>query len=412
MHWWVKLGYHDFSEGPDGYPAIGDVVRHYRDALKDERGRPMSQRELAKRMKVDRRTVQRTEKENEDLSRDRREALATILKIPPVLLGIVTLEEVERMLTGKHAESLVPTTPPSIKATNDDVDIEEYKDHLAQSWQANYKGAVYVAHTIGVMTRISTLYQELPHTMDKQIQFQSLLCEYHVYVANLWRDQQDYNGAIFHLNRAKRFADALENDELLALVYHRRALTLEESNRIDEAIADYAQIKKDMRIPALLKGAIVMHKGLVIGKGPRSRESIATTISLCDQGGNIIRSLRDTHDPYFLRPNMDRYYLNKAAALIAVGHNRDALDELGLVSYTQPRRNAYNSILQSQAYANLGNYAMATACAESGLEVVQRIGSQINIARVQAIYDQLQTTSFANHRDTQHLGHMLASGTR
>ena len=89
-------------------------------------------------------------------------------------------------------------------------------------WNTHYRHDTYeeLADTVW---RTSTLYQELPHVSPKERgQLHELLCSYHQFTANLFRDKQLYDDAIIHLNKAFRMAKLLRNDELKALVLFSR----------------------------------------------------------------------------------------------------------------------------------------------------------------------------------------------
>jgi hypothetical protein len=77
------------------------------------------------------------------------------------------------------------------------------------------------------------------------------------------------------------------------------------------------------------------------------------------------------------------------------------------------RRDAYNTILQAQAYYNRGKYDFAASYAETGLVVAQTLNSVVNIARVEAIHSQLLQGPYAKSVDVAKLGHQLeAHGTQ
>ena len=61
----------------------------------------------------------------------------------------------------------------------------------------------------------------------------------------------------------------------------------------------------------------------------------------------------------------------------------------------------------AQAYLNLGEYSEAARLAASGLVVVQKINSVINIARVENIYEQLPQGLFKHDADAARLEYLL-----
>jgi transcriptional regulator with XRE-family HTH domain len=90
-YWWDSYG--PFDPDEHGYPNAGQVVRHYRLLKK------WSPAQLGEAMGKTARWVQAMEKENQvPEAISRRRALATILGIPPFLLGLAPIERVGQVL--------------------------------------------------------------------------------------------------------------------------------------------------------------------------------------------------------------------------------------------------------------------------------------------------------------------------
>src|SRR5260370_1429587 len=86
----------------------GTVVKYFRERMKypDQNGNEIhwTQSELGQRLALSTVQVGNMENHNQGLdSIERREALITILKIPPVLLGLGTLDQLVEMTTGQNA---------------------------------------------------------------------------------------------------------------------------------------------------------------------------------------------------------------------------------------------------------------------------------------------------------------------
>lgn len=414
--WWVDQGYHPFESGKDGFPRPGKVVKYYRSLKRNDKGKPWTQKDLASVLGISEQAVRDLENRDAGMnSYDRRRFLADLFNIPYVLLGIVSLEEI---LKQQEAHQQKTDTQTLITATETNtrnkplIDVREYQTTLLSYWESNH---TYTAHGAmnDILERINTLYQALSHIQGKQgTQIIELLCDHHQFIANILRDQQYYNEALDHLNKAFRLAQKINQKELLALILHRRGITLQEQGNIAAALDDYATARTfEPYIPLPLKGAILLEAGHVQAKAARSETDKLDALKTIDQGGRITRLAPFEDDRHFLRLNEDRYHLTKGSALIVLQWNKEAITELSLVKSpaTQKRRQAYNDILQAQAYANRGMFPLATSMAEAALVVAKGINSRINIARIAMIHAQFKDSPYGNNPDVARLGYLLMS---
>lgn len=112
-------------------------------------------------------------------------------------------------------------------------------------------------------------------------------------------------------------------------------------------------------------------------------------------GGKIIAETREIlEDEFSIRITERTYHNTKAAALLAAGWSREALQELtGLMDLPEEgdmtRQNAYTDYLWSQAYANLGLIDAAATPAQDALVKMKQIRSRIHITRIAGLQGQL-----------------------
>src|SRR5262245_41462839 len=103
-HLLFKAGLQDWPLDQDGFPLPGVVIRHFRERMKyydpgEKKEKTWTQVDLARRLKVSEVTVRLMETQNQGLdSMKRRRLLASILNIPPVLLGLGSLQELNGYL--------------------------------------------------------------------------------------------------------------------------------------------------------------------------------------------------------------------------------------------------------------------------------------------------------------------------
>ncbi len=409
MSWWVDLGYPPFAPGKCGFPRTGQVIKYYREQAKDDTGKVWTQQALAARLGITDKAVRDIENRDAGIDFDRRQFLSDLFDIPPLLLGIVTLDEIDQLVKERQGSEPVisaPSTPSRHKAT---VDTEEYKARLALCWQTDYSHSAHIARA-NMLFRINALFGELPRIKGpERPRFYELLCDYHQFVGHLYRDQQNYDMAIGYLDRARFFADLLNNDELRATCLLRRGHTLNDADRFDESAQAFEEaIRLEKNLPHFLSGSLLLYSGPVYARAARSdKEKQKAAIKLLDRGGGMVRTNQE--NPSTVDFSLDRYHLSRGAALIAIDANKDAINELGEVAYgsLHPRGQGYNDILQAQAYLNRGMYEMAASYAEAGLVVVQDSNSEVNIARVVKIYQQLRKSPYKNKDDVARLERLL-----
>jgi tetratricopeptide (TPR) repeat protein len=405
MDWWVELGYPPFAPGKCGFPRTGQVIKHYREQTKDETGKVWTQKALAARLGITEKAVWEMENRDTDLDFQRRQFLSQLFHIPPILLGIVTAEQIEELVALHRAK----TAPASVTHSGS-VDLEEYREYLTAGRQ-NHKAHSAHSTMTSMQTRMSVLYSELPHSKDAYPRFQELLCDYHMFVGwGLLNDLQRYDEALLEINKAMFIANGLNKAELEAVVLFRHGCILYDAQRFDETAQVLGRARSyEKGVPNHILGPILWNSGMADANIAETNAEKKAAIASIDRAGNIVRAAQNRQSPYMLDFSLERYHINKVVALIAVGWNKSALEELQNINDDPkyPRRQAYVNILQAQAYYNQKMYGMAVASAQAGLVVAQSIDSAVNIARVEKIYQDLLKSPYKNKDDVAELGHQL-----
>jgi transcriptional regulator with XRE-family HTH domain len=409
--WWTELGYSAFAPGCDGFfPRTGQVIKHYRAQKADQKGKAWTQRLLAQTLGLTDQAVWDVENRDIGMDFDRRQFLSDLFGIPPVLFGIITVEEISKMVEEKRAVqpalSIVSTASRTFHKLL--IDIDESTALLIDYWTTFISDPVRLS-LANVFLSIDALYRELPHVRDKKPIYE-LLCRYHDFVANVLRDQQKYEEAIEHCDKGLRLAKRLNKDEIKALLLYEWGYTLWVADRFDEAVQKYEEARRyEQRLPNNLKGCLLLDSGCADGEVAQTKEQKREVMALVDRAGTIVRGNLKEEDPYFLKLNLDRYYLAGSTSLLAIGRNRDAINELKLVKAgpEHPRRQAYNDLLQAQARLNLGEYELGVSLAESGLVVAQAINSEENISRVEKLYRRLKEGPYKDSSDVARLEYLL-----
>jgi tetratricopeptide (TPR) repeat protein len=398
MEWWEEMGYHPFAAGNDGFPQTGQVIKYYREQKRYPSGEIMyTQKDLAGALGLSRsETVAEMETQNTRIDMPRRQALCDLLDIPPRLFGIVTLAEMIGLAT--------------ITTQGKMLDIEEYRQYLIAAWKANH--ATSAQSTLGdMLSRISILYGALPYANHPtKPQIHELLCDYHLFVANLLRDQQHYPDAVQHLNKAYLTADALGSDEKRARVHQHRSGFFGDAQDYDKALLDSEKANLYMtKLPLHLRGPIILGLGLGRARIATTQAERLEAIRLFDQGARIIERSQDAENHYQSDRSPDRTHLTRSVALMAVGWYKEADREIAQAHCgpEQKRRQAYQDILQAQVHVNLGRFPAALALLTSALQTMRAIGSQINIMRIADLYKQVKSKYDGN--DMHDLSVLLSS---
>ena len=181
------------------------------------------------------------------------------------------------------------------------------------------------------------------------------LCELHIHAANLLRDRGRFNKSLEHLNKTEDLNALLNEDELLADVLYRRGGLYLEKGELVLALDEYHSVEEKLaNISPPLQAAVLLETALTEARIANSREQCNAALKKLDQAGRIIRGEHTEAGrekwPY-LRVDLERYHLDRAATLIVIGNPEEAQQELKLLSFSQlkGRRSVYHLILQAQA---------------------------------------------------------------
>jgi ParB-like chromosome segregation protein Spo0J len=408
LTWWVRQEFPAFEVGSDGFPRPGQVIRHFRQiTLKADR-KPWTQRDLAQVLGKQELAVREMELRDIGLNDiSRRRFLAHLFDIPPILLGLATIPQQSSV-----SRQVIAASAPNIISVSKHIDLEEIRARLTGFWTQNEGASQEMFITLD--TILKRLYERYPTTvLDERIEVVTALCELHIHAANLLRDRGRFNKSLEHLNKTEALNALLNEDELLADVFYRRGGLYLEKGELVLALNEYHSVEKKLaNISPPLQAAILLEMALSEARIAKSKEQYNAALKKLDQAGRIIR-VKHTEVgrekwPY-LRVDLERYHLDRAATLIVVGNPEEAQQELNLLSFSQlkGRRSVYHLILQAQAYFGLKEYTQAALLAEEALPLVRTMHSRVNLERIKTLYKQFQQTSFRNNPEVGRLSYLL-----
>lgn len=320
---WVDcLGnvYGPFRKQEDGFPNAGEVLRYYRE--KNHLTRP----QLARQLNVTVRRIQNMEHDNQVFeSITRRRALATLLGIPPALLGLASLDTVLRPMESTSAPAMAHNVvAPAIDTTT----ATQYAEHLQLSWNVYYTGSIQ--RTVpAIQQKIGTLTTLIPQARGGvQDQLIESACGYYDILARVGADQDDPTSAVMYLNAALDLTSP-QNVELLSRLLYKRGMVQYEYGEYGAArtsLEEAESLAKKLRPEgAALAGSIILQKALVLSRTAKDYTDTKTSLQLFERAGSIARM-----SPVYEGVRLDegRFLCAYADGLISLGRLQEAEDIL------------------------------------------------------------------------------------
>jgi tetratricopeptide (TPR) repeat protein len=400
--WWVLLGYPAFEAGPDGLPRPGQVSRYYRRLKRRPDGKRWTQADLARALGVTERYVNLMEHHDEGFdSFSRRRFLVEILAIPPVLLGLAEVSKPE------HAGAAPQQAPAVISRPAFDV---EQAAHRLQTLNLQGDRSTAGPALPTIQQTLGALYEALPFARSDRPQLQRLLVGYHTLAGSVLRDEQQPQQALDHLNRAVNWAESLQHPTWVAFALYRRMTALIECGQAGQALQDEQQVRRLLpRLPADLRVALLLRGGLAQAQAAVPSQSGLVLAHLDEAAAWLSEALTNPGDEsYHLPLTRERFQIDRAAVLLALNWPREALESLPTRQMNgMTRANVYADLLAAEAYVRLGEYEQAATLGLEALPRARAIRSQVNLARVQRLYERLATSPFGSAPEVARLRLLL-----
>ena len=352
----------------------------------------------------------------------RRRVLALLLDIPPLALGIITLDEI---LLQQAASTVASTEKEAV------FDLAFYKDRLKTIWNRNHTNTAQNRMT-QIAADMADLTTALPYVNgDAEKDVRAVLCCYHQLQAHILRDQGRYDAVIAELEKAAILAERAENSPLLAVTLLRIGSVLRDRGdvilaqaRIEAArenttganqkriqanadfraaIDNYTRIHNIERLPPALNGVLLFDEGYALAHlAHGNQDARRAALARLKDGGKIIARTRSIlEDEFSIKITERTYHNTKAATLLAAGWPREVLQELtDLMDLPREedmtRQNAYTDYLWSQAYTDMGLIDAAAAPAQDAFVIMKQIKSRIHMMRIAGLQGQLSQLDSKN----------------
>lgn len=382
-YWWYAYGY--FEAGKDNLPHFGQVFAHYRKLS------GWSKAQAASALKCTERYIEMLESDknvNMPKSTPRRAALAKMLKIPPVLLGVALVGQEEDRV---HAS----VNSTGAQAAFDSQTMIFYEDMLASCWELYYTSSVHSA-TKNIDLWLNFLQNQVKKVSGvKRDQLLSLLCRFYQLSSLAARDRYDLNRALADEKQAVGIAFELGNAELIASSLLRRTRIYLGQGEYQLALQDAeAAIPYADRSRAPLKGKVYQITGEAYGRIAGKNQAIQKkSLSYFDQVGRIVRKGKIEADGSFARLDVTSLYIERAEALRQFGHFNDAHDALAIARTNlspQLTRWHINILLEeAEAYYAQGGRDDSATIALDALKLINALRLDGKKARIRRLYRNL-----------------------
>lgn len=409
-----QAGLPDFELDDEGYPNPGTVVRYFRGKMtytdsRDGKEKSWTQADLAKRLGVSEVTVRTMENANAGLdSMAKRRLLISILKIPPILLGLGSVADLAEFLKS-HEEGAIRAAPSTL---NSGGYVGKETLHLYQNAFMIYSEMHSTSTAQDVifdieqwMSRIKT---DLSRANERQKRhLYTTLWDFHALSAKIYSDDLgDWNQAFDHLNAAMELANLLESNDLRAASLYRSGQIRCQQRNFFLAKSDLdAALQFAKNAQPQLKGATYAAAGLAHALVVSDGAGRLYAQSLLDQAGKIVTSSSGDPDEYGVRFSTGKYLIEKADALLTLGRPGKALEVLddaeeGTDS-TQKRRLAYIDILRAEANLRFKKPELeqAVALLQKAFTASSAIKSEYNIGYIERLHRELVRSPYGNSAD-------------
>lgn len=393
----------DIPLDKDGFPVAGYVVRLYR------KRKRWTQEDLARKLGVTKLMVRLMETKNSGLdSIERRRVLCKLLDIPPVLLGLASLAQIEQVISAqnkeeKHAPALIldssPTSPNTYKAI-----LQQYiKSHVTWSGLSLLGEIELIIQRLHEQTKQTTNKQEKKNLLYE-------LWEFHRLAVKVYSDDKfNLAQAIQHLNDALSVALELQDANLLAVTYaHLAGIELKEGQiylakpNIDAALSHMKNASGVVRCDVFGIAANIYHAGA------KDLADIVSASKFLDQSQSIFADM--TRDERYVPHTIDAMRCQQTLfdSCLELGKITDTMEILDRMEEKTPksyiRKKALLYYFRARCYLRLHYPDMALQHLNVSLRIMQDIGAKRNVEEIRDVYQQIRNGPYGNNPEVIDLG--------
>jgi tetratricopeptide (TPR) repeat protein len=374
--------------------------------------------------------MERSNKVPADITR--RQALAKILHIPPLLLGLGSIEQI---CPEQNTDEQIT---PVILHSRLSPDLSPYETRIRTFWLLNETSQ---AHSVLEDTLISIAQLEALEPQaggNFQHHIYELLYSHYRLASRIHRDLMNLPTAYYYANHAVRITKHLaRNDFIATSLFVRGFICLVwglhgkdvasgilcfQHDKLVEALQNFEQALPLAR--PQLKGILQLEMSRVQAILSHSAIDITIALKTMDLAGKLVDCETRSADSYtniLLDARVkgldeEEYLLGRAITFNALGRSQRALEELDALDRLderkrrgkdQTRHYAWLELVQAQTYLGMKEYYIATDKATKAFLVLRDLDSLDNIAFVHDIYHTLCSSSYQENAEVKKLGKML-----
>ncbi len=366
----------------------------------DGKERHWTQPELGKLIGLSEASVRMMETQNKFLdSIKRRRLLSDILKIPPILLGLGSLSELEQLLNGKPNVSSLSTSATQPAVTTEAANL--YRDAF-QVYSSSHSAGSISDSLKDIETWIARIDSNIPGAGKFQSELNQTLWGFHYLLSKVYgNDLELYTPSFSHLNSAMTIANALNSSDMKAstmylsaeIHFAEQSIALAKSDMV--AAVDYAKSAS----PGV-KAGVYTYAALAFALTKSDLSDTIYTEQLLEQAGNYADSRMDVP---FLRMDYGKFLMDSADVLISLGRYGKALEYLDeaeeYIDPSRPRRYAQIQILRAESAikSKRHDYEYAATLLLEALRIGKSVHSSYTIGYVRRLYKLLTYTNFSRN---------------
>lgn len=389
-YWWYV--YASFDPGEHNLPHMGQVIRHYREL------RQWAIKDFAKAMQVTEHYVYEIESSsNMPESISRRTAIAKLLKIPPALLGLSMITPIDQIIDDGTVNDIT-----GIIRHIDAQRMLIYEDILTMSWELYYVGNFqhatrHIDQWISVLSHIVRDANGLAR--DQAL---AMLCRYYQLSCTAARDRMNIKQAFQDGKKAIDIALELENAELIASAYYRRARIYLQQGQFEKSLQDlepalsYADLVRDPLKVSLYRSAAEAYSSLAKHDKPLQKRCLA----YLDSATRIIRKGNLEADGSFVKPDIASVQIERSATFAEFKQYKDAHNALIVahenINPENVRRQKDFLLTEADNYISEGELEGCCESIFAALKLARATSSRSNEHWMLSLYQQLQQKN-ANH---------------
>lgn len=350
---WKQFGYEGTYYDDVGFPHPGELMRQKRQELS------MSQEQLAEELGVTRSMIAKMETTGVGLdSIVTRRKLAKILGIAPIMLGVVSLEDVAQGAAHLYSTSILKKT-------------------LHYHSEAYFSGAS-VGGVVEVQEMVQQIFNISKRLNHKNTELLDILCQYMQLGASIAQEEQDYSVGEWFAKKSIQFANRLGDNNLIAgglmslgAALYRKGDVANAQKTIDEALT--------LKLPASTRGAVSLDAAKIYsGSGDKS------AIKLLETSASIARKV-EVWDHATIQADLGFCHIRGAKVFQNLGDTTTALEQIeiadGFVSNKFMRRRSIIEALKAEILITDGQYHDALYHADSALTLAKDLGANENLVK-------------------------------